>query len=70
MLFKSLDSNQDGFIRGHNEMGVLKSLYYTAEMEDENFFATLGLVSFYNADAAPTGSNCWGCDTIGMYANG
>ncbi len=70
-LFKSLDSNQDGFIKGRNEMELLKSLYYKAEMEDENVFATLGAIAFYSVDIgiAPTGSNCWGCDTIGMYAN-
>ncbi len=27
-VFKSLDSNQDGFIKGNSEMKLLKSLYY------------------------------------------
>jgi Leucine-rich repeat (LRR) protein len=71
-LFKSLDSNRDGFIKGNSEMELLKSLYYKAELEDANAFVTLGLVAYYCVDAgvAPSGSNCWGCDIIGMYANG
>jgi hypothetical protein len=71
-LFKSFDSNRDGLVKGNSEIELLKSLYYKAELEDENAFVTLGLVAFYCLDIgiAPTGSNCWGCDVIGMYANG